>query len=114
MSTADGGGPSNGGGTEDRSNAIWNRLLPSFDPMVDDPQEYKDKVTFLHQICPAKDKAMLAPRFSMMCKGTAWSQEEMLDPVGLTDPEGGMKALLAALATWEAARRNRTRQQCCM
>jgi hypothetical protein len=43
----------------------------SFDPATDDPREYVDKVKFIHSICPAKDKPMLAPRLVMLMKGTA-------------------------------------------
>ena len=52
---------------DEKGNSLWN-ILPSFDPQVDDPREYKDKVLFLHGICPKKDRAMLAPRLAMMMK----------------------------------------------
>ena len=104
--TGNGGGQGSAGGSEDRSNTIWN-LLPSFAPMTDDPREYKDKVLFLHQICPLKDKPMLAPRLAMMCKRTAWSQVKMLDAEKLIDPVTGVSALLTALATWDEAASSR-------
>ena len=58
---------------EEKNNSLWN-VLPSFDPSVDDPKEYVDKVKFLHAVCPQRDKPMLAPRLAMLMKGTAWSQ----------------------------------------
>ena len=85
--------------TDDRGNSIWT-LLPSFDPGSDDPREYRDKVLFLHGICPSKDKAMLAPRLAMLCKGTAWSQVKSIQPDKLTDPDDGVKVLLQALSSW--------------
>ena len=95
-----GGESSNGG--EDRVSTIWN-LLPSFDPTSDDPREYRDKVRFLHSICPSKDKSMLAPRLAMACKGTAWSQVKQIEASKLTDPEQGVEVLLTALSSWDEA-----------
>ena len=94
-------GPS-GSSQEEKGSSIWT-LLPSFDPSVDDPREYKDKVLFLHKICPARDKGMLAPRLAMSCKGTAWSQVRQLDASKLTDPENGVTVLLKALSSWDEA-----------
>lgn len=90
-----------GSGVEEKNN-IW-AILPSFDPAVDDPKEYGDKVRFLENICPKKDRAMLAPRLAMLTKGTAWAQVKSLAPEKLMDPNTGVKTLLAALATWEEA-----------
>jgi hypothetical protein len=67
MATTGEGGTST---TKDRTSSIWS-ILPSFDPATDDPREYVDKVKFIHSICPAKDKPMLAPRLVMLMKGTA-------------------------------------------
>ena len=86
--------------TDERSSSIWS-ILPSFDPSVDDPREYVDKVKFLHSICPVKDKAMLAPRLAMLIKGTAWAQIKACDASKLSDPEQGIQVLLASVATWE-------------
>ena len=83
-----------------KSNAVRS-LLPSFDPATDNIKEYVDKVRFLKEICPGKDRGMLAPRLAMLCKGTAWAQVKNLDPKQLTDPEKGVDALLKALSTWE-------------
>ena len=86
MTTANSGEATQGAAaTDDKYSGIWG-LLPSFDPTTDDPREYKDKVTFLHQICPQKDRAMLAPRLAMQCTGTAWAQVKSLDATTLTDP----------------------------
>ena len=60
------------GGAEEKGSHIWNLLL-SFDPLTDEPKEYVEKVKFIHSICPAKDKPMLAARLAMLLKGTAWS-----------------------------------------
>ena len=79
---------------------IWN-LLPSFDPSIDDAREYAEKVRFIHAVCPAKDKGMLAPRLAMLCKGTAWAQVRTLGGAALTDAEKGVEALLKALSVWE-------------
>ena len=87
---------------DEKGNSLWN-ILPSFDPQVDDPREYKDKVLFLHGICPKKDRAMLAPRLAMMMKGTAWAQVKQLDTEQLLDPEKGIKVLLSAISKWEEA-----------
>ena len=48
-----------------------------------------------------KDKAILAPRLAMLMKGTAWAQVKTLDGSKLSDPEGGVKLLLSAVAAWE-------------
>ncbi|CAE7543717.1 unnamed protein product, partial [Symbiodinium pilosum] len=97
--------------TDDRGNSIWT-LLPSFDPGSDDPREYRDKVLFLHGICPSKDKAMLAPRLAMLCKGTAWSQVKSIQPDKLTDPDDGVKVLLQALSSWDEAAELQTYDKC--
>ena len=97
--------------TDDRGNSIWT-LLPSFDPGSDDPREYRDKVLFLRGICPQKDKAMLAPRLAMLCKGTAWSQVKNIEPSKLTDPDGGVKVLLLALSSWDEAAELQTYDKC--
>ena len=55
------------GSSDEKGSHIWS-LLPSFDPAQDDPREYADKVRFLRTICPAKDRAMLAPRLAMMIR----------------------------------------------
>ena len=103
MSAANGGEATQGtAATDEKYSGIWG-LLPSFDPTTDDPREYKDKVTFLHQICPQKDRSMLAPRLAMQCKGTAWAQVKSLDATTLTDPVNGVKALLLALSSWDEA-----------
>eukprot|EP00435_Cladocopium_sp_Y103_P046625 s270_g13.t1 len=91
-----------GAASEDQTSSIWS-ILPSFDPSADDPREYVDKVKFLHSICPAKDKAMLAPRLAMLMKGTAWAQIKAMDTTKLADPEQGVSVLLQAVATWEEA-----------
>ena len=88
------------GSSDEKGNNIWS-LLPSFDPTTDDAREYRDKVIFLHSICPARDRSMLAPRLAMLCKGTAWSQVKALDATKLMDAESGVKVLLQALATWD-------------
>ena len=85
---------------DEKSGHIWS-LLPSFDPSVDDPRENSDKVKFLFSICPAKDKAMLAPRLALLMKGTAWAQIKSIDGAKLSDPEGGVKLLLSTVAAWE-------------
>ena len=72
---------------DENGNSLWN-ILPSFDPQQDDPGEYLDKVSFLHGICPQKDRAMLAPRLAMMMKGTAWAQVKQLDTEQLLDSHG--------------------------
>ena len=76
-------------------------LLPSFDPSIDDAREYAEKVRFIHAVCPAKDKGMLAPRLAMLCRGTAWAQVRTLGGAALTDAEKGVEALLKALSVWE-------------
>ena len=88
------------GGPEERSGHIWS-ILPTFDPSVDDPKEYSDKIRFLHSICPPKDKPMLAPRLALLMKGTAWAQVKNLDGSKLSDPDGGVKLLLSAVSSWE-------------
>ena len=90
---------SSGSGSEDRS-GLWSQL-PSFDPATDDIREYTQKVKFLHGVFPDRDKASLAPRLAMMCKGTAWSQVRHIDPKKLTDKENGVAHLLQALSAWE-------------
>ena len=79
-----------------KSSAIWT-LLPSFDPSQDDIKEYVGKVKFVDGICPN----MLAPRLAMLCKGTAWHQVRTISADKLTNPDTGVKSLLAALASWE-------------
>ena len=88
------------GGPEERSGHSWS-ILPTFDPSVDDPKEYSDKIRFLHSICPPKDKPMLAPRLALLMKGTAWAQVKNLDGSKLSDPDGGVKLLLSAVSSWE-------------
>ena len=58
---------------------------------------------FIHSICPAKDKTMLAPRLAMLMKGTAWAQIRATDTTKLADPEQGIQVLLSSVATWEEA-----------
>ena len=89
-----------GSQTEEKSGHIWS-LLPGFDPATDDPREYADKIRFLHSICPAKDRPMLAPRLALLMKGTAWAQVKALDGTKLSDPNGGIKLLLQTVADWE-------------
>ena len=89
-----------GSAGDDKTGHIWS-ILPSFDSTTDDPREYADKVRFLHSICPLKDKPMLALRLALLMKGTAWAQVKSLDGSKLSDPEGGVKLLLAAVASWE-------------
>jgi hypothetical protein len=99
MSTEAGGQPSASSGDEKTSN-LWS-LLPSFDPSMDNAKEYADKVRFLWGICPPKDRGMLAPRLTLLCKGTAWSQVKAISSEKLTNPDQGYRALLKALETWE-------------
>ena len=87
-------------GGEDRAGSFWS-LLPSFDPSVDNPKEYVEKVRFLGQVCPSRDKAMLGPRLAMLMKGTAWSQVTKLDASKLADPTTGIDTLLSVVAQWE-------------
>ena len=89
-----------GSSGEEKAGHIWS-LLPGFDPSVDDPREYADKIRFLHSICPVKDRSMLAPRLALLMKGTAWAQVKALDGEKLSDPNGGIKLLLSAVADWE-------------
>ena len=88
--------------SDDKTNSIWS-ILPSFDPAVDDPKEYSDKVKFLANICPARDKSMLAPRLAMLLKGTAWAQMTKVDASKLSDPEQGVQILLQVISQWEEA-----------
>ena len=92
---------------EDKSQHIW-ALLPSFDPSTDNVREYIEKVKFLDGICPSRDRAMLAPRLAMLCKGTAWGQVKGIPASQLTDAENGVKNLLTALSTWEESSEMRT------
>ena len=50
-----------------------------------------------------KYRAMLAPRLSMLMKGTAWAQVKGLDAEKLMDSANGIKTLLSAISTWEEA-----------
>ena len=59
------------------------------------------KARFLHGVFPAKEKANLAPRLAMICKGTARSQVRHLDPLKLVTPDTGVSYLLDALVSWE-------------
>ena len=59
------------------------------------------KARFLHGVFPAKEKANLAPRLAMICKGTARSQVRHLDPLKLVTPDTGVAYLLDALVSWE-------------
>jgi hypothetical protein len=96
-----GGASGSSSGDGDKS-YLWS-ILPSFDPQTDDPKEYRDKIKFLHSICPKKDKPMLAPRLAMLMKGTAWAQVRALSTEKLTDGENGVTVLLQAISTWEEA-----------
>lgn len=89
-------GESSGG----KTNNMWS-LLPSFDPAADVVREYIETVKFIDAICPKKDRPMLGPRLTMLCKGTAWAQARAIPAETLTDPDKGVKALLEALASWE-------------
>ena len=91
-----------GGGStaEEKSSSYWN-LLPSFDPATDDVREFIQKARFLNGVIPQKDKANLAPRLAMQCKGTAWSQMRQLDPSKLVVPDKGLDYLIEALSAWE-------------
>lgn len=90
-----------------KSQRIWS-LLPSFDPSTDSAREYIEKVKFIDGICPKKDRAMLAPRLAMLCRGTAWGQVKSLPSASLVDETNGVKNLLAALSTWEESSEMRT------
>eukprot|EP00434_Breviolum_minutum_P028835 symbB.v1.2.025504.t1/scaffold2452.1/size150514/5 len=90
-----------------KSQHIWS-LLPSFDPSTDSAREYIEKVKFIDGICPKKDRAMLAPRLAMLCRGTAWGQVKSLPSASLVDETNGVKNLLAALSTWEESSEMRT------
>eukprot|EP00435_Cladocopium_sp_Y103_P045775 s379_g13.t1 len=96
--------------SEDKGSHIWT-LLPTFDPASDNVKEYIEKVKFIDSICPKKDRPMLAPRLAMLCRGTAWGQVKNLPPGTLTDPEGGVKSLLAALSSWEESSEMKTYDQ---
>ena len=95
---AEGGASSEEG--DQKGSHLWS-LLPSFDPSTDEIKEYVEKVRFLQGICPQADKGMLAPRLSMLCRGTAWQQVRNIPAGTLTDPKKGVDALLAALSSWE-------------
>ena len=57
--TSSGGAQANGmPASEDGSSAIWT-LLPGFDLAVEDPREYRDKVTFLHRFARPRTKGCL-------------------------------------------------------
>jgi len=96
--------------SEDKGSHIWT-LLPTFDPAVDNVKEYIEKVKFIDSICPKKDRPMLAPRLAMLCRGTAWGQVKSLASSDLTDPENGVKSLLAALSSWEESTEMKTYEQ---
>lgn len=96
-----GGASGSSTGDGDKSH-LWS-ILPSFDPQADDPKEYRDKIKFLHSICPKKDKPMLAPRLAMLMKGTAWAQVRALSIEKMTDGGNGVTVLLQAISTWEEA-----------
>ena len=96
--------------SEDKGSHIWT-LLPTFDPAVDNVKEYIEKVKFIDSICPKKDRPMLAPRLAMLCRGTAWGQVKSLESSALTDPENGVKSLLAALSSWEESTEMKTYEQ---
>ena len=87
-------------GSEERVSSIWS-MLPSFDPGTDEPREYVEKVRFLQQVCPARDKSMLAPRLALLMKGTAWGQVRALDAAKLADPDHGVDLLLSTVAKRE-------------
>ena len=84
--------------SDEPRSSLWG-LLPSFDPSEDDAKEYADKVKFLWGVCPQRDRGMLAPRLSLLCKGTAWSQVRAIDPQLLPDPQTGYQVLLQALSS---------------
>ena len=92
---------------DDKGSSLWS-ILPSFDPASDDPKEYVDKVRFIHGICPAKDRPMLAQRLPILMKGAAWAQIKNADAQRLSDPAEGIKVLLAAVSTWEEAAEHQT------
>ena len=96
--------------SEDKGSHIWT-LLPTFDPATDNVKEYIEKVKFIDNICPKKDRPMLAPRLAMLCRGTAWGQVKNLQSEELTDPVNGVKNLLAALSTWEESTEMKTYEQ---
>eukprot|EP00435_Cladocopium_sp_Y103_P026438 s424_g6.t1 len=47
----------------------------------------------------------------MLCRGTAWGQVKNLKSGELTDPDNGVKSLLAALSSWEESTEMRTYEQ---
>ena len=96
--------------SEDKGSHIWT-LLPTFDPAVDNVKEYIEKVKFIDNICPKKDRPMLAPRLAMLCRGTAWGQVKNLSSESLVDPIDGVKNLLQALSSWEESSEMRTYEQ---
>lgn len=71
------------GSSDEKVSSLWSQL-PSFDPTVDDLREYMQKVRFLHGVFPEKEKANLAPRLAMLCKGTALESGSSFGP-GKTD-----------------------------
>ena len=75
--------------SEDKGSHIWT-LLPTFDP-ADNVKEYIETVKFIDNICPKKDRPMLAPRLAMLCRGTAWGQAKNLDSAQLVDPDNGSR-----------------------
>ena len=93
--------------SEEKSNTIWS-LLPSFDPATDNVREYVEKVKFIDGICPDRDRAMLAPRLAMLCRGTAWGQVKSLPSEALTDKKEGVNNLLKALSSWEESTEMKT------
>ena len=107
METTSSGGTSSQSGNEGGANNFWS-LLPSFDPVTDNVKEYIDKVKFLEKVVPTKDKSMLAPRLALLCQGTAWAQVRAMDASKLSDPNVGVKHLLAALAGWEESAEMKT------
>ena len=107
MATESSGGASSQTGNEGGANNFWS-LLPSFDPASDNVKEYIDKVKFLEQVVPTKDKSMLAPRLALLCRGTAWAQVRAMDASKLADPNTGVKHLLTALAGWEESAEMKT------
>ena len=96
--------------SEDKGSHIWT-LLPTLDPATDNVKEYIEKVKFIDNICPKKDRPMLAPPLAMLCRGTAWGQVKNLQSDELTDPVDGVKNLLAALSTWEESTEMKTYEQ---
>jgi hypothetical protein len=62
-----------------------------------------EKAKFIEGVCPERDKAMLAPRLAMLCRGTACGQVKSLESSALTSKTEGVKNLLKALSSWEEA-----------